>query len=176
MEELERFITYALSSLFLYLQKEFGTSRAVLVTIGMAIAVGIAVGLIAFTLALAKRLIEMWPRGSSHIKGMATLGVLSTLGVLLATMDMPYSFYMLLRVLVCLTSLVVLAKARTAQLELWQWVFGVIAAFYNPFLPVRLGDKGLWTLLNFVTVATLWVGEYKIAAALARGSIALEES
>lgn len=167
MEELERYVTYALALLFRNLQREFGWPRAILITLLVAVGIAVAGILLRFTVEVAKRLIETWPRGLSHTKGMVTLGVLSTLGVLVATMDMPYSYYMLLRVLVCLTSLVALAKARMTHLEVWQWVFGVIAALYNPFLPVHLGDKGLWTLLNFVTVAAFWFGEYKIAAGFA---------
>jgi hypothetical protein len=62
--------------------------------------------------------------------------------------DMPYSFYMLLPVLVCLTAVVAFTKARKARLEFWKWAFGVIAALYNPFVPVHLGDKDLWTIVN----------------------------
>ncbi len=30
-------------------------------------------------------------------------------------------------------------------------VFGVLALFCNPIIPVRLGDKGIWIVVNTIT-------------------------
>jgi len=165
-EALERSLAYAVGGLFDGLQREFGWWKVILIILGISVGLMIAAALARMTLELGKVLVKTWPRASREVRGFVILAVLSTVGVLLALAEMPYSYYMMLRVLVCLTSVVALAKARKTHLELWQWVFGVIAALYNPFLPVHLGDKDLWALINFVTVVLFWSGEYRIAAVL----------
>ena len=31
------------------------------------------------------------------------------------------------------------------------WVFDFFALLYNPFIPIHLGSKGLWVVVNLVT-------------------------
>lgn len=87
---------------------------------------------------------------------MRALVLVSTLAVLLAMLDMPWSYYRLLRVVLCLTGVVGFVAARRAGLEPWMWFHGVAAVLYNPVLPVELGEKALWTVLNLVTVVGGW--------------------
>lgn len=87
---------------------------------------------------------------------MRALVIVSTLAVLLALFDMPWAYYRLLRVVLCLTAVVGFVAARRSGLETWMWFHGVMAVLYNPILPVELGAKALWTVLNLVTIAGDW--------------------
>ena len=72
----------------------------------------------------------------------------------IALFEMPYSYYMLLRVITCATCVYSAVKFKT---EWTKWIFGVFAVLYNPVLPVHLGDKDLWSTINFTTAAYMWV-------------------
>lgn len=82
----------------------------------------------------------------------------ATVVMLVGMLGMPSDYYAGLRTLVCLTAVVGLFKARTARLETWVWAFGVVAVVYNPFVPLYLRNRGLWTIVNLVTIALLWNG------------------
>lgn len=84
----------------------------------------------------------------------------------MAVGEWPYSYYMLMRFVVCIvavhTAYVACERARTASTQQWRgkqqrwmWAFGVTALLFNPFLPVRL-DRGTWALLD-VGAALLFV-------------------
>ena len=89
---------------------------------------------------------------------MKILVVLSTLCALLGLLPLPYSFYMLLRLLVCLTAVVGYIRAREEQQRSWLWIYGVIAVLYNPILPIHLMAKSLWIVINIATAVLLWKG------------------
>ncbi len=72
--------------------------------------------------------------------------------VLAAFMDMPYDFYILLRVLVCLTCVIVAVPLwRSEMAGAWFWAAVGIAVLYNRLLPVHL-HKGTWEWLNIATI------------------------
>jgi hypothetical protein len=71
--------------------------------------------------------------------------------VLAAFMDMTYDFYILLRVLVCLTCVIVAVPLwRSGMAGAWFWTAVGIAVLYNPLLPVHL-HQGTWEWLNIAT-------------------------
>jgi hypothetical protein len=46
-------------------------------------------------------------------------------------------------------------------LEDWhRWTLVGSAVVYNPVIPVRLGDKDLWIVLNFASVILFWYTVY----------------
>ena len=63
-------------------------------------------------------------------------------------------YYMLLRVITCATCVYSAVKFKT---EWARWIFGVFAVLYNPVLPVHLGDKDLWSIINLATIIYMWV-------------------
>src|SRR5258705_11647766 len=87
-----------------------------------------------------------------------------TVGALIATAlvvigfgDLPYGYYMLLRLFLCGFGLFLLAGSDLA-LPAWQrWTLGGFAVLYNPILPVRIGDKTIWAILNVAPVVGFWV-------------------
>ena|ERR1035437_4205668 len=92
---------------------------------------------------------------------MKTAVIVSTLFVAIGLLKLPYSFYMLLRVALFVTAAIGVARAREERHSGWLWLYAIFAILYNPFLPVRLGDKSLWVLLNVVTIVLYWVGLFR---------------
>jgi hypothetical protein len=100
---------------------------------------------------------------------MIALAVACTLAVGLGLLDMPFGFYTLLRVVLCLASAVGFVAARRRQDSLWLWGYGVLAVLYNPVLPIHLGAKSLWIGVNLVTLICVWVGALRFRGAIAAG-------
>ena len=82
--------------------------------------------------------------------------VIATIGVVAALGAMPYSYYMLLRFVLCGVSVFLLLGAGLALVDWHRWLLGASAVLYNPLLPIRLGDKDIWTFLNILTVVLFW--------------------
>jgi hypothetical protein len=97
---------------------------------------------------------------------MVILATVATAAVVLGLLNMPYGFYMLLRATLCLTAAVGFAAARRKGDLPWTWAYGALAVLYNPVLPVHLGAKGLWILLNAGTLIVLWVGARRFRGVL----------
>lgn len=89
---------------------------------------------------------------------MVLLVLASTVLMLLGMVGLESGFYTTLRVVVCLTAVVGFVAARRTGAESWAWVFGVIAVVYNPLVPVYLHSRGLWSIVNLVTIALFWNG------------------
>lgn len=98
------------------------------------------------------------------------LCAISTLMVALGLFAFPYSFYMLLRVVICLTAIVGLSRAGVRKLSNWLWIYAVAAVLYNPIVPIRLGSKPMWIALNVATIVILWVGLASLRKAPVPGS------
>ncbi|MEJ2061522.1 MAG: hypothetical protein P8Y64_13735 [Gammaproteobacteria bacterium] len=63
----------------------------------------------------------------------------------------PYGYYILLRWVCCGIFAYLAFQAYTEEDNRWMWVFGVIAAFYNPIIRVHL-TRDLWEIINIVTI------------------------
>jgi hypothetical protein len=66
------------------------------------------------------------------------LALLATALVLLGLGRMPYGYYQVLRIVVCLTAVFRLLTTSNRSAKFWAWIFGTVAGLYNPFLPVHL--------------------------------------
>ena len=71
---------------------------------------------------------------------------------------MPFGYYALLRATLCLVAAVGFAAARRANAWSWVWFYGVAAVLQNPLLPLRLGSKSMWILLDIATLVLFWIG------------------
>lgn len=89
---------------------------------------------------------------------MAIAVVLSTIFVMLGLVKLPYSYFMLLRIVLCITAALGVKRAREAKNNNWVWVYAILAVLYNPVLPVHIGDKSVWAVVNIATVVIFWVG------------------
>lgn len=75
----------------------------------------------------------------------------------------PYGYYMLLRVVVLVTALLVASMAyqRERALTVWAAFFVIAAVIFNPFVPLHL-TRGVWSILNVAT-AGLFVSHFIFA-------------
>jgi hypothetical protein len=68
----------------------------------------------------------------------------------------PYSFYTLLRWICCPVFAYSAFTAHEKNRVLWVWIFGVLAALYNPIFRVHL-DRTTWVGVNCFTVGVIAV-------------------
>jgi len=71
--------------------------------------------------------------------------------VAIGLLPMPYGFYMLVRLFFCGISLFYLTRPAGVR-DVERWVLVGLAVLYNPLVPVELGDRTLWTIVNVATV------------------------
>jgi hypothetical protein len=72
--------------------------------------------------------------------------------VFLGVGDWPYGYYIILRLILCLSCLFLLFSSHPMTVEWQRWVTAGYAVLYNPVFPIVLGEKKLWVVLNFSTV------------------------
>ena len=68
----------------------------------------------------------------------------------------PYTFYMLLRWICCPVFAYSAVTAHQRNRVPWIWIFGVLAALYNPIFRAHL-DRNTWTGVNWFTVGAIAV-------------------
>lgn len=76
--------------------------------------------------------------------------------VLIGLADMPYGYYTLLRLVLCGSAILLLLASFESANAIVTWTFGAIAVLYNPILPIHLGDKSIWVVLNLITIFVFW--------------------
>lgn len=86
----------------------------------------------------------------------STLVLVTAAAVVVALGPLPYGYYLLLRLWCCGVSIVFASRLTPPWAPPHGWVLGGLAVLYNPLLPVALGSKSLWTVVNVATVAYLW--------------------
>lgn len=65
--------------------------------------------------------------------------------------DNPYSYYVVMRVIVCAAYAYLCVKAISVKANNWAWILGVQAFVYNPIIPLNL-DRETWSVINIVTI------------------------
>ncbi len=75
--------------------------------------------------------------------------------VLIGLLPMPYGYYMLLRTVLCAVAAYAAFLQSNRASGLF-WVLLALAVLYNPLIPVYLGQKQIWIIVNFATLAVLW--------------------
>ena len=72
----------------------------------------------------------------------------------------PYSYYVLLRFVVCGIFVFLAVKANKLNKPGWTWVLGITEVVYNPLAPAHL-NREVWSVVNIVTIVllivTVWV-------------------
>jgi len=75
--------------------------------------------------------------------------------VAIGLLPSPYGYYLLLRLFLCGVSLYFLTRPRgIADAE--TWVLIGIVVLYNPLVPIELGAKPRWSVINVATVVWFW--------------------
>ena len=77
-------------------------------------------------------------------------------------LPMPYGYYFLSRLVVCGCAIYYAAQFSGQSHATLVWIFGFLAVLYNPIIPIHLGTKGLWIIVNVITVGVLFVNKDKV--------------
>jgi hypothetical protein len=77
----------------------------------------------------------------------------ATVAVLVALAQMPYGYYMLLRLGLCVACVYYVSQPGPASVVGHRIALWGLAVLYNPVVPVHLRSKPLWTMVNIATVA-----------------------
>ena len=81
--------------------------------------------------------------------------------LILALSRHPYSYYTLLRWIVCGTAAYGAFKSVELEKTIWVWVLGIIALFFNPIIPVHL-SRETWAPINVITALIFIVSIFTI--------------
>lgn len=73
--------------------------------------------------------------------------------LLLALLPMPYGYYTFVRIFICLYSAFLAYKTWQEQIQLWMWIFIIIAILFNPLIPIYL-NRELWAIID-ITAAVI---------------------
>jgi hypothetical protein len=93
-------------------------------------------------------------------KATAILHFVPAAMLVLAIGRWPYGYYMLLRVIVLATALLLasLIYQQGRAFTVWIGLFVAVAFVYNPLVPLHL-TRGVWSVLN-LAVAVLFIGHF----------------
>ena len=91
-----------------------------------------------------------WTRRSP---GLITIAALA---VAIGLLPLPADYYVLLRLFLCGVSLYFLTRPRGVR-EVEKWVLGGLVVLHNPIVPLGLGSKLLWSVINIATVVWFWM-------------------
>jgi len=72
-----------------------------------------------------------------------------------------YDFYILLRWIIFITSLIVANGFHKSNLDGWMLVFGGIAFLFNPIVPVHL-SKSSWVLIDFASAILFFIASSSV--------------
>jgi len=80
------------------------------------------------------------------------ISLLSALFLFIAIFNLPIGYFSFLRVFIFSASVFFIYQAyKKSGLSFWIIVFAIIAAIFNPIMPVYLGDKGIWIPIDAVS-------------------------
>lgn len=67
---------------------------------------------------------------------------------------LPYGFYVLLRFATCGAFAWTVFRVKN---PVWRFCLAVAAVVYNPVIPVHLGDREAWSVINVISIVALIV-------------------
>ena len=77
------------------------------------------------------------------------------MAVAVGLLPLPYGYDMLLRLFLCGVSLYFLTRPRGVR-DGEKWVLAGLVVLYNPLVPIELGSKLIWSVINIATVVWFW--------------------
>ena len=81
---------------------------------------------------------------------------IAAVAVAIGLLPLPYGYYMLLRLFLCGVGLYFLTRPRGVR-DGEKWVLVGLVVLYNPLVPIELGSKPLWSVINVATVVWFWM-------------------
>lgn len=89
---------------------------------------------------------------------------IAAIAVAIGLLPMPYGYYMLLRLFLCGVCLYFLTRPSVRDAE--KWVLAGLVVLYNPLVPIELGSKPLWSIVNIGTVVWFWMLSRRVPSIL----------
>jgi len=77
-------------------------------------------------------------------------------------LPMPYGYYTLSRLVVSGCALYFALNSRKRNDNIKVWIFGFLVILYNPIMPISLGSKGLWMIVNIPTIYYFYINRNSI--------------
>ena len=76
----------------------------------------------------------------------------------------PYGFYIFLRIIVTATAAYIIFDTYKNFKGINETIiiFSIVAILYNPIIPIHLGTKGLWIVVNIITVYVFVANKDKV--------------
>ena len=100
---------------------------------------------------------------------MKLLCIISGLLLLLAILSgWPYDFYILLRWVIFVSSIIVALGFYKSKLTAWTFVFSSVAFLFNPIIPIHLA-KSSWVLVDFVSAILFFLIAYSFKDVKGKG-------
>ena len=93
-------------------------------------------------------------------KNIFWIAPLAVLGI--GLLPMPYGYYFLSRLVVCGCAIYYAVQFGNQKETTLIWVFGFFAVLYNPILPIHLGAKELWIVVNIITAGVFYAYKGKV--------------
>ena len=91
--------------------------------------------------------------GNRRRPGVITIAAIA---VAIGLLPLPYAYYMLLRVFLCVLCIYFISSVRGVR-DGEKWVLVGLAVLFNPIAPVELGSKPVWSIINIGTVLWFWM-------------------
>ena len=82
--------------------------------------------------------------------------IVSIIMLLIAMLPVPYGYYTLLRIVVCLSAGFLAWHSYKMQRQHWMWGLGFIALIFNPIIPLHLGRE-IWVVIDIVVAIVLGI-------------------
>jgi len=78
--------------------------------------------------------------------------------VLISVLPMPYDFYVTLRVFICIALYFFFQAILPVRKDKKWWFYMIIGLFilYNPIVPIHIGEKAVWAIINALTIYLLY--------------------
>ena len=77
--------------------------------------------------------------------------------MLLGLLPMPFGFFILLKLIVSAGALYFAVNFHKQGDNFKVWIFGFIVVLYNPIIPIPLGSKVLWIIVNIPTIYYFYI-------------------
>ena len=82
--------------------------------------------------------------------------IASIILLVFAILPLPYGYYTLLRLVVCLTAIFLAWFSYKKQRVRWVWIMGLIALVFNPVVPLYFGRE-FWTFVDLGAVVVFLI-------------------
>lgn len=70
--------------------------------------------------------------------------------LLLGLTALPIGYYTMLRIMVTITSAMIVAQQLKNGVGLWTIIFGFVGILFNPIIPVYLNSKAAWGPIDII--------------------------